>query len=136
MYTYLPFCSCLLRILEVMPTLTVKALKTQTKVTDYQLQQKCTITHLKALTMDVDNYPQFASKFELRPAKISDIEDHTPKWTYARKTEEVFLWWSENAEKATYLVFVQACLELNKGGIARKMCKLCKKGIYCGGLNN
>ena len=91
-------------IIEVMPRLTVKALKTATGVTDYQLQQKCMITHLKAITIDVGNYPQFASKFDLPHAVLSGIENHTPKLTYAQMTEEVFLWWRENNENATYHV--------------------------------
>ncbi len=114
-----------------MSRLTVEILKTETGVTDYQLQQKCTIEHLKAITIDVGNYPQFASKFDLPPAVRAGIENHTPKFEYRQMTEEVFLWWSRNTGNATYLVFVQACLEFGKGGIARTMCELCKKGMLC-----
>ncbi len=112
-----------------MSKLTVEALKTATGVTGYQLQQKCMITHLKKITIDVGNYPQFASKFDLPPAILSGIENHTPKLTYAQMTEEVFLWWRENNENVTYFTFVQACLELGKGGIARTMCEMCKGTI-------
>ncbi len=109
-----------------MSKLTVKALKTETGVTDYQLQQKCMITHLKKITKQVANRPAFSSRFGLPPAVISDIEDHVPKLDYRQKTEKVFLWWRENGKNPTYLTFVQECLELDKGSIARTMCELCK----------
>ncbi|XP_064387065.1 uncharacterized protein LOC135335465 isoform X4 [Halichondria panicea] len=108
-----------------MPRLNINDLKKQTKVSDDQLGQECQKKHLKKITQDVENYPQFASKFDLPPDVKAEI-DTDNKLLYGQKTEKVFLWWRKNSGNSTYLTFVQACLELGQGDIARKMCKMCK----------
>ncbi len=118
----------------VMSKLTVNDLKKETRVTDKQLGQVCRKKHLKEIAQHVGNYPQFASKFDLPPPVASGI-DTDLKLSYDQKAEKVFLYWRKNAKNPTYLTFVQACLELGEGGIARKMCKL-SKGIITLSLQN
>ena len=116
--------TCLLR-LKVMPRLNINDLKKQTGVSDNQLGQECQEKHLKKITQDVENYLQFASKFDLPRDVLADIKTDN-KLLFGQRTEKVFLWWRKNSGNPTYLTFVQACLELGQGDIARKMCKMCK----------
>ncbi len=83
----------------------------------------------RAPQSNYEYYPEFAAKFNLPPAVRAEIKNHVPILQYRQQTEEVFLWWSKNTVNATYLTFVQACLELSKADLARIMCKLCKKGM-------
>ncbi len=108
--------------------LSLEDLKRETKVTDVQLGLKCTVKHLKQLASSVANYPKFASVFNLTGGELSDIETNL-KLSYCSKTEQVFLWWSNNIRNPTYLSFVESCLYLKEGGLAREMCTLCQ-GMY------
>ncbi len=84
---------------------TLEDLKMETKVTDAQLRLKCTVKHLKELAPSVENYPKFASAFNLTGGDLSNIETDL-KLSYTSKTERVFLWWSKNTKSPTYLSFV------------------------------
>ncbi len=108
-----------------MPRLNINDLKKQTGVSDNQLGQECQEKHLKKITQDVENYLQFASKFDLPRDVLADIKTDN-KLLFGQRTEKVFLWWRKNSGNPTYLTFVQACLELGQGDIARKMCNMCK----------
>ncbi len=102
-------------------------MKEEIGVTDYQLEEKCTPEHLKKIVKDVGNYSEFASKFGIPPGHLANItkDDHL---NFLQKTEAIFLWWCENNLTPLYRVFVQICIDLGKGDLARKMCKLCAKG--------
>ncbi len=108
-----------------MSNLTVKALKTETGVTDYQLKQKCQDEHLRKISQHVGNRHDFAAKFGLLPALIAGIQID-PSLSFAQKTQKVLMWWRDNNDNATYLKFVQVCLELGNGSVASKMCEICK----------
>ncbi len=110
-----------------MSHITVDSLKKYTGVTDYQLDKNCSEAHLKLLTPHIGNYTKFASALGISNNEISGISTH-PLWDFQQKTEAVLLWWCNNAD-ATYRSFVETCISLSEGGIAREMCKLCAKGI-------
>ncbi len=110
-----------------MSNLSVKDLKTETGVTDYQLKQKCQDEHLRKISLHVGNRHDLVTKFGLLPALITGIKND-PYLSYAQQTQKMFTCWRDN-NIATYLEFVQVCLELGNGGLASKMCEICK-GIY------
>lgn len=118
-----------------MSNLTVKALKTETGVTDYQLKQKCQDEHFRQISQHVVNRHDFAAKFGLLPALIAEIQID-PLLSFAQKTQKVFTCWRDNNVNATYLEFVQVCLELGNGGVASKMCEICKGMLCMHSLNN
>ncbi len=106
--------------------ITVEDLKKETGVTDDQLNQRCTLKHLRDITPSVGNYLKFASHFNLPPGVLAGINANL-NLSFKQKTETVFLWWQANIQNATYLSFVQACLDptVSEGAVARKMCRLC-----------
>ncbi len=108
--------------------ITVDSLKEETGVTDHQLNQRCTLKHLRDITPYVGNYHKFVTHFNLRPGDLADIKVD-PNLSHNLKTEAVFLWWHRNIQNATYLSFVQVCLDptVSEGDVARKMCKLCQQ---------
>ena len=122
---YPPFCSSLL---EVMSNLSVKDLKTETGVTDYQLKQKCQDEHLRKISLYVGgkrhNRHDLVTKFGLLPALITGIQND-PSLSFAQQTQKMFTCWRDNNMNATYLEFVQVCLELGNGDLASKMCEIC-----------
>ncbi len=83
---------------------------------------------MKKITPSVGNYLKFASHFNLPPGDLAGINVN-PNLSYNLKTEAVFLWWRKNIQNATYLSFVQACLDpsVSEGDVARKMCRLCQQ---------
>ncbi len=108
--------------------ITVESLKKETGVTDHQLNQSCTEEHLKKIAPHVENYTKFASKLNLPKGVQAGIRVDLNS-SYIQRTEAVFLWWCRNIQNATYLSFVQVCLDptVSEGDVARKMCKLCQQ---------
>ncbi len=107
--------------------ITVNDLKVEIEVTDEQLRQKCAIEHLKDIAPDVENYTKFAKHYEIPKGELAGITD--PLKDVVEKTEAVFLWWREFNPDPTYLRFVNDCLKLREGNLARKMCSLCKSTL-------
>ncbi len=112
-----------------MPRITVGSLKESTGVTDDQLDKKCSEAHLKFLTPDIGNYTKFASALGLSDNEIGSINTNQ-LWDFQQRTEKVLLLWRNIASNATYRSFVQTCISLSEGVVARKMCELCAEGIY------
>lgn len=110
-----------------MELIDVASLKKDTQVTDDQLKQKCAAKHLRQIAPLVGNYTKFASCLRLPPAVLTGIKVNL-LLDFQQQAEEVFLWWSKNIQNATYLSFVQVCIELLEGDIAVKMCELCAAG--------
>ncbi len=79
---------------------------------------------MRKITSSVDNYTKFAARFGLPPGVLAGIRTD-PNLDFIGKTQAVFLWWHANIANPTYLSFVETCLELTEGGVAREMCKLC-----------
>ncbi len=76
------------------------------------------------IASSVDNNNKFVTRFGLLSGVLAGIRTD-PNLEFIGKTQAVFLWWCESNANATYLSFVETCLELNEGGVAREMCKLC-----------
>ena len=113
--------------MQVMTTakrIKIDDLKKEINVTDSQLDQKCSNEHLKDVARDVKNYTEFATEFEIPKGDLAEIE-HDPNMTFTLKTEKVFLLWNQNYANTSYKKFVEICIKLFKGDIAKKMCKLC-----------
>ncbi len=110
----------------VQSRITVEDLKAETGVTDDQLNQRCALKHLRDITPSVGNYLKFASHFNLPPGDLAGINVDL-NLSYPQRTEAVFLWWHKNIKYATYLSFVQMCLNpsVSEGDVAREMCRLC-----------
>ncbi len=115
--------------------ITVDSLKESTGVTDDQLDKECSKAHLKLLAPHIGNYTKFSSALGLPTGKESDIKTNQ-YWDFQQKTEEVLLWWCKNASNATYRSFVQTCISLSEGGIARELCDLCAEGIGLSARSN
>ncbi len=108
--------------------ITVDSLKESTGVTDDQLDKECSEAHLSLLAPHIGNYTKFASALSLPAGEESDISTK-PLWNFQQKTEAVLLWWCNHTLNATYRSFVQTCISLSEGGIARELCILCAEGI-------
>ncbi len=111
-----------------MSRITVDSLKKSIGVTDDQLDMNCSEAHLKLLTPHIGNYTQFASALGLSDNEISSISTNLLS-SFKQRTEAVLLLWCNNALNPTYRSFVQTCISLSEGVVARKMCKLCAEGI-------
>ncbi len=107
--------------------ITITSLKAETGVTDDQLNQRCSVKHLNGVAPHVGNYTKFATCFSLPPAIIAGINTNL-LLSFQQKTEAVFEWWSSNTRNATYRNFIQACIVLSEGDVARRMSELCAKG--------
>ena len=110
--------------------LSVADIEKETGVSHDQLQAMCTIQHLRDIAPFVDNYLKFAARFSLLPGVLAGIETD-PKLDFIQKTQQVFLWWHANIRSPTYFTFVEACLDLGEGDVARKMCSLLVDAASC-----
>ncbi len=83
---------------------------------------------MKKIAPHVEDYTKFASKFNLPKGVQTGIKVDLNS-SYPQRTEAVFLWWHKNIQNATYLSFVQVCLDpsVSEGDVAREMCKLCQQ---------
>ena len=103
--------------------LSVADIEKETGVSHDQLQAMCTIHHLRDIAHFVDNYLKFTARFSLPPGVLAGIKTDL-NLDFVQKTEQVFLWWHANIRSPTYLSFVETCLDLGEGDVARKMCRL------------
>ncbi len=106
--------------------ITVESLQEDTGVTDDQLDQNCSFTHLKKVAPFVENYTKFADHFKLKPGEKSDIKTDQLS-SFEQKTEAVFKCWKNKTKNPTYRKFIQACIDLTEGEVARRMSVLCAK---------
>ncbi len=107
--------------------ITITSLKTETGVTDDQLDQRCPVKHLHKVAPFVGNYTKFATCFNLPPGEISGINANL-LLSFQQKTEAVFQYWSSNTKNACYRSFIQACIDISEGDVARRMSLLCAEG--------
>ncbi len=107
-----------------MSIITLNSLKRDFKVSDDQLKQKCSKEHLEIVAPDVENYLEFASRFNLRKGESKEIKTYLDL-TYTQKTKAVFLWWNKNCLDATHQKFIETCLDIPDGDAAKAMCRLC-----------
>ena len=105
----------------------VTSLKTETGVTEDQLDQRCPVKHLHKVAPFVGNYTKFATCFNLPPAVTSGINANQLS-SFQQKTEAVFEWWRSNTRNSTYRKFIQACIDISEGDVARRMSELCAEG--------
>ncbi len=105
--------------------ITVNDLKVEKEVTDEQLRQKCAPQHLKDIAPSIGDYIKFAKHYEIPKGELAEIKNST-EIDFVAKTEAVLLWWREFNPDPTYLRFVNDCLKLREGDVAREMCSLCK----------
>ena len=109
-----------------MANVTIKDLKELAGVKDEQLDKECSDEHFYRISMDVGNHTLFAGRFMLKEAEKTNANMQP---TAQQKAEEVFrIWKRNNIGKATYRRFVEVCLELRNGELARTMCNLCREG--------
>ena len=111
-----------------MANVTTEDLKKLTGATDKQLDKECSEEHFDTISMEVGNHALFADRFQLKAAEKTNASLQP---TAQQKAREVFkIWKSNNTGKATYRKFVEVCLELRNGELARTMCTLCAKSKF------
>ncbi len=109
--------------------ITITSLKAETGVTDDQLNQRCSKKHLEEIAPHVGNYTKFATRFSLPQNIIGGINANL-LLSFQDKTVSVFEWWRTNTNQysSTYRNFIQACIDLSEGDVARRMSSLCAEG--------
>ncbi len=119
--------NCIAMYSDEISRITVTSLKTETGITEDQLDRRCPVKHLHKVAPFVGNYNKFAACFNLPPGIISGINTN-PLLSFQQKTTAVFDWWSSNTRNATYRNFIQACIDISEGVVARRMSELCAEG--------
>ncbi len=102
---------------------TIAVLKSQTGVTDAQLDKELVNSDIQILAGCFSNYKAYVDQLELDPSKQADLSrvEYTENHQGAMR-EALKLWKDSDPKSATYRALVSIALKLGKGEDARNVC--------------